>query len=384
MANYLKYYLNHYQNYKVDRWNYEDGCVLMGAKQIYEVTQDEMYKNFIFRYLADFILDDGTIRNYDTDEYNIDNINAGKILYFAYDQTKDEKYFKAINFLMNQLENHPRTSSGNFFHKKLYPYQIWLDGLYMAQPFYMEYETRFNGKNRYNDILHQFKNTNKYLYNAETKLYYHAYDETRSMFWADSETGCSKNYWLRSMGWFLMALVDVMEVMSKEMYEHYDEYRQLFKEAIDGILRYQDPKSKLFYQVIDHPEVKDNYLETSGTVMIAYALLKGVRLNVLSKEHYITIAKEVFDQLTIHKLVQGVDGLYHLEGICHVAGLGPDDKPYRDGSIEYYLSEDIVSDDSKGVGTWMMALAERLRSCESEEEKSIVYKMYQDKKGDCQ
>lgn len=380
MANYLKHYLTHYQNYKVDRWNYEDGCVLMGAKQLYEATKEEMYKEFIFNYLSDFIQENGAIHNYDSHEYNIDNINAGKVLYFAYDQTKDEKYIKAVQVLMKQLETHPRTKSGNFFHKKLYPNQIWLDGLYMAQPFYMEYETRFNGKNGYNDILTQFRNTKKYLYNAETGLYFHAYDENRTMFWADKETGCSKNYWLRSMGWFVMALVDVIDVMSKEIYEHYDEYRQLLKEAVDGLLKYQDSKTKLFYQVIDHPEVEGNYLETSGTAMVAYAILKGVRLGVLSAEHYGLIGKEIFDSLTKEKLVRDKDKSYHLEGICHVAGLGPEDKPHRDGSIEYYLSEAIVRDDSKGVGPWMMALAERIKACEDSEELIKVHQVYQDEK----
>lgn len=377
MTNYIKNYLAHYQNYKVDLWNYEDGCVLMGAKQLYEATGDEVFKSFIFEYLSDFIQDNGAIHNYDTHEYNIDNINAGKVLTFAYDQTNDEKYLKAIKVLMGQLETHPRTKSGNFFHKQLYPNQIWLDGLYMAQPFYMDYETRFNGKNGYNDILNQFQNTKKYLYNAETGLYYHAYDENRSMFWADKENGCSKNYWLRSMGWYVMALVDVLDVMSKEIYEHYDIYRNLLKEAVDGLLRYQDSKTKLFYQVIDHPEVEGNYLETSGTAMIAYAIMKGVRMGVLNQEHYGLIGKEIFDSLTKEKLLADNEGNYHLTAICHVAGLGPEDKPHRDGSIEYYLSEAIVSDDSKGVGPWMMAMAERVKSCTTEEEKKQVLKTCQ-------
>lgn len=367
---FVKNYLRNYQNYK-ENWNYEDGCVLIGAHQLYQATGDECYRDFIFKYLNDFISADGTIKNYRNDEYNIDNINAGKVLFFAYAQTGDEKYRLAIENLMNQLRSHPRTKSGSFYHKMLYPNQIWLDGLYMAQPFYMEYETKFNKMNQYQDILNQFRNVKKYLFDQTSGLYFHAYDETKTIFWADKVTGCSKNFWLRSIGWYMMALVDTMAAMSREIYEQYDEYRSLLKEIVDNILRYQDPGSHLFYQVVDQGKTDGNYLETSGTAMIAYAVLKACNLQILSKEKYLDRGKEIFDSLTTQKLVEE-NGQTILKDICLVAGLGPEDNLKRDGSVEYYLSEPRVANDSKGVGPYMMALAQRIMAGDEEKYKEVL------------
>lgn len=357
VATYIEAYLRDYKNYK-DHWNYEDGCVLIGSMLLYQVTGDKSYKEFIIRYMEDFVNSDGSINTFEKEKYNIDSINSGKLLFFLYEETKDEKYRKAIETVMDQLRSHPRTKCGNFWHKKIYPNQIWLDGLYMAQPFYMEYETKFNKKENYNDIIHQFENVRKYLYNEEKALYYHAYDEARIQFWADKETGLSPNFWLRSMGWYLMALVDTADEISKEIFEHYSTLANLFKEAVHGILRYQDDSSKLFYQVIDRSDVKGNYLETSGSAMIAYAILKGCRLGILLKEKYQAIGEEIFTNLVKHQLIEA-EGKLALKGICSVAGLGPKDE--RDGSVEYYLSEKVVCDDAKGVGPFMMAYAEWLR-----------------------
>lgn len=353
---YIKDYLVDYKNYKT-YWNYEDGCVLMGCLQLYEATGEVFYKEFIFNYLKNFITDDGTINNYEMEKYNIDSINAGKILFFCYAETKEEKYRKAIEALMEQIRSHPRTECGNFWHKKIYPNQIWLDGLYMAQPFYMAYETVFNNKANYNDIISQFVNVRKYIFDDGKMLYYHAFDESKTQCWADEKTGLSKNFWLRSMGWYLMALIDTMDVMSIEIFEHYKTLEGLFKEAIKGILQYQEKENKLFYQVIDKGDIEGNYTETSGSAMIAYAIMKACRMGVLSEEKYRAIGEEVFDAIIEHKMIQE-DGRIKLTGICQVAGLGPDER--RDGSVSYYLSEPVVCDDSKGVGPFMMAYAQKL------------------------
>lgn len=351
---FIKSYLGQYKNFK-DHWNYEDGCILIGCVQLYEATGDDYYKEFVIRYMKDYILDDGTIANYNKEEYNIDSINSGKVLFFLYEETGDERYRLAIDRLMDQLATHPRTQCGNFWHKKIYPNQIWLDGLYMAQPFYMAYETKYNHKKGYNDIINQFDNVRKYIYNEEKGLYYHAYDEAKIQHWANKETGLSPNFWLRSMGWYLMALVDTIDEMSKEIFEHYKDLEALFKEAIKGILQYQDyNESKLFYQVIDRADIENNYLETSGTAMIAYSILKGCHMGILSKEKYQPIGEEIILKLTEHKLIEE-EGRMALHGICSVAGLGPGET--RDGSVEYYLSEKVVSDDPKGVGPYMMAYA---------------------------
>lgn len=346
-----------FTNKQTDKWNYEDGCVLMGAWQLYQATKEEHYKDFIMNYVDNAISEDGVIKEYEEELYNIDSVAPGRVLFLAYDETGNEKYKKAIEALIQQLRNHPRTNCGNFWHKNIYPNQIWLDGLYMAQPFYMMYETRFNNKENYNDIINQFKNVRKYIYNKEKGLYYHAYDEAKVQMWADKETGLSPNFWIRSMGWYLMAIIDTMDEMDKEDSEVYNYLKTLFQEAIDGILQYQDKESKLFYQVIDRADVENNYLETSGSSMIAYAIMKGARLEVLDKDKYSIIGKEILENLFEQKLIN-VDGKLSLTGICGVAGLGPKDT--RDGSVEYYLSEPIVSDEQKAVGATMMAYAQYL------------------------
>lgn len=351
-------YLKGYSRYK-EYWNYEDGCVLLGAKYLYDVTGEKKYFTFIENYLKHFVMDDGTIAHYEMEKFNIDSINCGKILFFMYDVTGEEKYRNAIEFIMNRLRVHPRCSTGNFFHKEIYPNQIWLDGLYMAQPFYMEYETRFENKEKYNDIISQFENVQKYLYDKDKGLCYHAYDEAKAQFWANKETGCSPNFWLRSMGWYLMALVDVMDKMSIEIYEQYRTLQDIYKLMLKGILQYQDKETKLFYQVIDRADVEGNYLETSGSAMVGYSILKACRMGILQQEKYEPIGMEIVESLIENKL-QEVDGKLELTGICSVAGLGPETNLKRDGSVEYYLSEPVVSDDSKGVGPFMMAYAQYL------------------------
>ena len=203
-------------------------------------------------------------------------------------------------------------------------------------------------------VLSQIENVRRLMYSDKDHLYYHAYDEKKVMIWADKQTGLSHNFWLRSIGWHLMALIDLYEISSKQE----KRYAELFKEALDGVMEYQDPESKLFYQLIALPEVEGNYLETSGTAMIAYSLLKGVRMGVLPADPYRAKGEEILKALEEQKLVC-VDGEWHLKDICEVAGLGPKDE--RDGSVEYYLSEPIVCDEVKGVGASMMAYAEHLK-----------------------
>lgn len=291
---FVKDYLQNYQNDKSD-WTYEDGCILIGCQQLFEATNDEYYKQFILQYMNHFITEDGEITFFDPHNYNIDSMNTGKVLLFLYEQTKDNKYRIALERLMDGLRQYPRTECGNFWHKKVYPNQVWLDGLYMAQPFYMAYETKFNNKENYNDIMKQFNNVRKYIFSEEKQLYHHIYDESRVAPWADNATGLSQDFLLRSTGWYLMALIDTIDAMSIEIFEHYKTLVDLFKEAVKGILKYQDQKNKLFYDFIDQSNVKGNYTDTTGSIMIAYALLKGCRLGVLSKEKYQHTGMEIFE-----------------------------------------------------------------------------------------
>lgn len=356
---FIQDYLRNYTRFQ-EYWNYEDGCVLVGAAQMYEASGDETYADFIEGYLKYFIMEDGTIAHYHPNKFNMDNINSGKVLFFMYEKTGNEKYRKAIEFVMNQLREHPRCDCGNFYHKEIYPKQVWLDGLYMTQPFYMEYETKYEKKEKYNDIISQFENVQRYMYNEEKGLCYHGYDETKTQFWADKKTGCSSSFWLRSMGGYLMALVDVMDKMSVEIYEQYRKLEDIYRLLLKGILKYQDKKSKLFYQIIDRSDAEGNYTETSGSIMIAYSIMKACRRGILLKEKYASAGMEILESVMENRLKER-DGKLHLTGICHAAGLGPENNPVRDGTLAYYLSEKVGEDDPKAAGAFMMAYAQYIQ-----------------------
>lgn len=356
---FINQYLNSYEPYK-RYWNYEDGCVLKGCADLYRATGDTACREFVLSYLERFVEADGGIPNFPLDKYNIDSINCGKALFFALDETGDARYRRAADFHAQRLQTHPRCACGNFWHKEIYPEQIWLDGLYMAQPFRVEYDMRFGGRQQAADVAMQFKNVKKYLYVPEKGLYVHACDVARQQPWADPETGKSPNFWLRSMGWYLMALADCLELMDEQLYEHWRALRDLFVEAVEGIAKWRDPETGLWFQVIDRADVPDNYIETSGSAMVVYAILKGVRLGILDGETWLDGALAAFERLTALKLRQDAAGEWHLGDICKVAGLGPGEK--RDGSVAYYLSEPRVADDAKGVGPWLMALAEYRRA----------------------
>ena len=340
---------------KEPAWNYIDGCMMSSLIELYKTTNDQKYIDFVKKFVDYYVFEDGTIRGYDPEKYSTDDICESRILFDLYDLTGEEKYSKAIELTYSQILNQPRTKEGNFWHKKIYPNQVWLDGLYMAQPFYTRYQTLRNMR-QYADIVKQFKNVFDIMYNKETGLYYHGYDSSKTMFWADKNTGLSKNYWLRSIGWYTVGLVDVLGYMDEQLYDEYHTIKEIFKTTIDGILKYQDKESKMFWQVPNFPGREGNYLETSGSSMIAYAILKGVRLEALP-ERYLQIGKDIFNGIC-NKYLSEKNGDLNLGGICLVAGLGPENKPNRDGSYEYYISEPVVENDAKGVGPLIMAYTE--------------------------
>ncbi len=345
---------------KAAGWNYIDGCMMTSLLEMYKTTKDEKYINFVKKFIDYYVFDDGTIRGYDPLKYSTDDICESRVLFDLLDLTKEEKYDKAIELTFSQIKSHPRTKEGNFWHKKIYPNQIWLDGLYMAQPFYTRYQT-LRGKMNYADIVSQFKSVRQLMFDDKAKLYYHGYDSERTMFWADKKTGLSKNFWLRSIGWFTVALVDVLDYMDEQMYDEYNTIKALLKETIDGILEYQDKDSKMFYQVPNFPGRKGNYLETSGSAMISYAILKGVRLEALPPR-YQQIGLDIFDGICDKYLSEDENGDLNLGGICLVAGLGPENNLRRDGSYEYYISEPVVNNDAKGVGPLVMAYTEVIKA----------------------
>lgn len=352
---YFSEYLKAFNSMELKRWNYHFGCVLTGAKYLYEITGKAEYLEAIRKFGEKYVDDDGIIIGFNAEEQNVDLMASGGLLYFLLDETGEKKYEQGIFNIMDALKKQPRTSEGNFWHKKIYPYQVWLDGLYMVQPFYMEYEKRYHQKQNYDDTIAQFKNVRRYLYDQEKKLYYHAYDEKKAMVWADRQTGLSPCFWLRSMGWYLLALADCCEISEDTGAQ--EVLGVLLKEAMDGILPYEDCDKGLFYQLIDRNDLKDNYLETSGSAMIAYAAMKGFRLGILEKL-YFQKGEEILAALEAQKFAVRAGKLY-LTGTCASAGLGPGKE--RDGSPEYYLSEAVKDDNAHGVAMCMMAYSEWLK-----------------------
>lgn len=355
---YVEQSIREFEAYK-PKWNYEDGCVLQGSAYLYDVTGDELFKDFIMGYLEEFISEDGSIQGYSKEEYNIDSVQAGRILFHAMQWYPEAKQYRiAADTIREQLDTQPRLSIGNFWHKKIYPYQLWLDGLYMGQPFYAKYDTVFGNKENYRDIQEQFENVRTYLYNEDKKLYIHAYDEKKEQAWADPVTGHSPNFWLRAIAWYLIGMVDTYDEIDEMIFEVKESLIPLYQEAVEGLLEYQDEETGLFYDLPALPDLEGNYLETSGSLLIAYSILKACRLGMLDKEKYEPIGRKMLQSVHDRYLVEE-DGKLKLTSMVEVSGLGPGEQ--RDGSIEYYLSEPIVADDHKGMGALFMAWSELLR-----------------------
>ena len=340
---------------KKAKWNYIDGCMIKAILEMYSITGDKKYLDFADGFVDAKVGEDGIIAGYNVEDLNIDNVNAGKTLFELYDITGKEKYRKAIDLIYSQIEKMPRTKEGNFWHKKIYPNQVWLDGLYMGQPFYMEYDSRYGNKEHYSDILNQFKNVYRIMRNPLNGLYYHAYDESREVFWCDKVTGLSQNVWLRAIGWYSMALLDTYDKADEDESEVRDFLKKALCELVEAMIRYQDEESGMWYQVVNFGGMDKNYLETSGSSIMAYAILKGVRLGVLPEE-YRKYGEKAFDGVTKEKLNVDENGELHMDGICLVAGLGGDSR--RPGTYDYYMSEPVVKDDAKGVGPYLLAYTE--------------------------
>ena len=352
---YIRQYTEEFM--KLDRrfWNYEDGCVLTALEAMYKATGRKRYAQAVRIFLDRYICSDGRIKWYDSEEYSLDKIPSGRALLFLYRETGEEKYRLAAKQLMEQLRHQPRTESGSFWHKKIYPRQIWLDGLYMAAPFYLQYEMELGDRRNCGDVMKQFENARRFLYDEGTGLYIHAYDEGKCQFWADPETGRSPNFWSRAEGWYLMALADCCSILPEGTKE-WKYLAGLWKEAMDGMLRYQDRETGLFFQLTALGEIPGNYLETSASAMVAYSIYKGYETGVLDRgtadrADLIMMALET-EKLKVR------EGILHLDGTCAGAGLGPAGRPERDGSIGYYLGEPVVSDEQKGAAAFMLAYSQ--------------------------
>ncbi|MCI8949251.1 MAG: glycosyl hydrolase family 88 [Lachnospiraceae bacterium] len=343
---------------KPPTWNYMDGCMIKAIIELYHITHNQQYLKFADDFIDYFVKDDGSILSYRPEEYNLDHVNAGKTLFDLYELTGKVKYRKAIDTVYSQLLHQPRTARGNFWHKMIYPNQIWLDGLYMAQPFYMQYEVTYNQCKNCADSYQQFANVYSLMRDTRNGLYYHAYDETRKMFWCDKVTGLSDNFWLRAMGWYAMALIDTMEIMPPSLAMEKSELNRIYKELIVSMLPYQDEKTGMWYQVVNRGGIKPNYLETSGSAIFAYAIMKSVRLGFLDS-YYFQYGEKAFEGIC-NTYLSEENGELQLGGICLVAGLG--NKEMREGTFEYYMREPIVKNEAKGVAPLILAYIETLFS----------------------
>lgn len=339
---------------KKPTWNYIDGCMIKAIIELYHITKDERYLSFSDAFIDHFVKEDGSIDSYDPLEYNLDNVNAGKTLFDLFQLTGKEKYRRAIDTIYSQVKNQPRTSTGNFWHKKIYPDQIWLDGLYMAQPFYMQYEVTYNNCRGCRDSYQQFLTVYEKMRDLRNGLYYHAYDDSRRMFWCDKVTGLSDNFWLRALGWYAMALIDTAEVMPASLKEEKQQLISIYRELIDSMLPYQDEATGMWYQVVNRGGIRPNYLEASGSAIFAYAIMKSVRLGYL-EERYFAYGEKAFRGICDTYLSEK-DGELQLDGICLVAGLG--NKEMREGTFDYYMREPIVKNDAKGVAPLVLAYIE--------------------------
>jgi unsaturated rhamnogalacturonyl hydrolase len=336
------------------KWTYDHGLVLKGIERVYLATGDKQYFDFIQRSIDHFVNDDGSIRTYKIDEYNIDHILPGRNLLYLYKATGNEKYRKAAALLREQLKTHPRTSEGGFWHKKIYPSQMWLDGLYMGEPFYAEYAATFNEPTAFDDIAKQFILMERHARDDKTGLLYHGWDESKQQRWANPTTGRSPNFWGRAMGWYAMALVDTLDYFP-EKHPQRAELIAMLNRLARAVAKYQDPRSGLWYQVLDKGNAKGNYLESSAACMFVYALAKGVRNGYLPAS-YIKTANDGYRGIQREFVKYDANGRFNLAGTVSVAGLGGN--PYRDGSYEYYLSEKVVTNDPKGIGAFLMAATE--------------------------
>ncbi|UTX48950.1 glycoside hydrolase family 105 protein [Chryseobacterium sp. MA9] len=343
---------------KAPKWSYPTAIVLEGAERLYEKTGNKEYYQYIKTFGDTMVKEDGSIVSYDLSKYNIDMLNCGNVLLYLYQQEKKDKYLKALQTLRSQIDGQPRTSEGGFWHKKIYPNQMWLDGLYMGEPFYAHYTQYFSkgeeDEKAYNDIINQFDLIQKHLLDKKTGLLYHAWDESRQQQWADKETGLSPNFWSRAMGWYGMAMVDVLDYLPKN-HPGRTKLISYLKSYSDAVIKVQDSKTGLWYQVLDKGGEKGNYLEATGSSMFVYTMIKSVNQGYLPQS-YKAYAKKGYEGIIKNLITVDENGVVSLNKCCAVAGLGG--TPYRSGSYEYYVNEEIRSNDPKGTGPFILASLE--------------------------
>jgi unsaturated rhamnogalacturonyl hydrolase len=335
-------------------WNYELGTLLEGMDAVWQNTVDPRYFNYIKASIDQLVQPDGSIPTLKPEEHQLDNILLGQQLLLLYGVTQNKRYLTAATTLYEQLQQQPRNADGGFWHKQRYPNQMWLDGLYMAEPFYAEYSSISHHPENFADITKQFALMEEHARDPKTGLLYHGWDASKQERWASQQTGDSQELWARGMGWYMMALVDTLDY-----YPDGDPGRKqliaILEREAAAVARYQDASTGLWWQVMDKGGAKGNYFESSAACMFVYALAKGVRRGYLT-EHYLANAEHGYHGILTHFIKTGPDDDVSLTDTVKAAGLGGD--PYRDGSYAYYIGEKTVTNDPKGVGAFILASTE--------------------------
>lgn len=339
---------------KTPKWEYTQGLVLKAIMQVWLSTGEDKYFQYVKAYYDQFVDNDGNIMLYKLEDYNIDRINPGKPLFQLYQETGQEKFKKSVFLLRKQMKTHPRTNEGGFWHKKIYPYQMWLDGLYMGSPFLAEFAKTFNEPEIFDDVANQFIWMEKHARDEKTGLLYHGWDESRQQRWADPKTGLSQHFWGRGMGWYSMALVDVLDFLPEDHPQRQD-IIAILNRLSTALSKFQDAETGVWYQVVDQAGREGNYLESSASSMYVYTLFKAVKKGYIDSK-FIEVAKKGYDGILNQFIEVDENGLINIHKACAVAGLGG--KPYRDGSYEYYISTEIRSNDPKAVGPFILASLE--------------------------
>ncbi|GLB53424.1 family 88 glycosyl hydrolase [Neptunitalea chrysea] len=339
----------------IPRWSYTNGLVLTAAERVYTKYPKQVYYDYIYAYADTMVTANGEIRTYKLPTQNLDMLKSGDVLLYLYAKTKEDRFLTALKTLRSQITTQPRTSDGGFWHKKRYTNQMWLDGLYMAEPFYAQYTKTFStgeeAAKAYNEIVLQFDLIQKHTLDPKTNLLYHGWDESKEQQWANKETGTSPNFWSRAIGWYGMAMVDVLDFLPED-HPGRERIIQYLNQYAEAITKVQDAESGVWYQVLDKGTQEGNYLEATGSCMFAYTFAKGVQKGYLPQQ-YMKVAQKAYSGILKNFVTVEDNGVVNLNKCCAVAGLGGN--PYRDASFEYYVNEKIRSNDPKGTGPFILA-----------------------------
>ena len=337
--------------YPAAKWDYANFLFLNSLLSLDTRLSEDRYLPWVKGTVESFLSADGrTIQHYKLADYNIDHVAPAKAVFALYHRNKDARYRGTLDVLREHLKTHPRTKEGGFWHKKRYPHQMWLDGLFMGSPFYAEYGRTFNEPAAFDDVAQQIRLVAKYTYDPKSGLFYHGWDESREQSWADKTTGLSPNFWSRAIGWYAMALVDVLDQIPAD-HAARPEIAAIFKKLADGVIKHQDPATGLWWQVTDQGNRKGNYLEATASSMFVYSMAKAINQGVLPSDGYLPAVLKGYEGIIRDFIRTDADGRTKLTRCCKVAGLGYG----RDGSFDYYISEPIIDNDAKGTGPFVLA-----------------------------